>query len=86
MGWGDMQDISLLFFQFGNFYPVIVHINILAWYLPALINLRNLSVSRIFHCVNLVFAKKLDQKSVQVFRTGTYDDLFRQDGHSTEFF
>lgn len=86
MGRGDMDDICLFFFQFGDFYTVAVHVNVLTRYLPAFVDLGDFAVSGIFHSIDFIFAEKLNQESVEVFSTGSDNDLFGQNSHSAKFF
>ncbi len=81
-----MQDVSLLFFKFGDFDSLIVHIDVFTRNLPAFIDLRDLSITGIFDGIDFVPAKKLDQKTVEILRTCADDDLFWGDTHPPKFF
>ena len=59
-----MKNICFFFFQFRNFYPVAVHIDVFAGNLPAFINLRDFSVSWIFYSIDFIFAEKLDHLDI----------------------
>ena len=81
-----MENICSLFFQFRDFHSITVHIYVFTGNLPAFVDPRDFAVARVFYCVGFIFTEKLDQKSVEIFRSGTDDDLLRQDSHTAEFF
>lgn len=72
-----MHNIRLMFLQFVNNDPAFIHRNMIAGHMMSGIDLIDLIVARIFHGIFLVKAQKLDQQPVQIFRSGSDNDLLR---------
>ena len=77
MGWRDMYNIRVTFFQFIYDDTALVHRDVIAGHLMSGIDLIDFIIARIFHGIFFVKTQKLDQQSVQIFRSGTDNDLFR---------
>ena len=75
---GEMCRISApLFFERFGVYPLFIHRRETVLHTVALVHLRNFAVAGIFERVDLIEPQKLDEKPVEVLRSGADDDAVR---------
>ena len=77
----DMGNVSPCPLQFIHGYAAFIHICIFTVYLISVVDLCQLSVSRIFNAIFQIRSQKLDKQAIQILRSCPYDDLIRIHQH-----
>ena len=64
VGRGNMDDVNIFCFQFGNPDAAVIHGNIIAVHIVAVVDFGDFVIARVFNGVFLVEAQKLNQDAV----------------------
>lgn len=73
----NVQNIRAAFFERFGVYPLFIHRRETVLHAVALVHLRNFAIAGIFERVDLIEPQKLDEKPVEVLRSGADDDAVR---------